>query len=621
MVEFSSEMGSFLQQKRDRNQRLKLEDRQRRSGAAGQLSQQIGQKIGWKQSAEQLNALGSQNLTDWIPVSWTEVASRGVDPIVQDINFRAQQATAALRGISPEITDPETGISRTKTSPERQADATNITERGNAELELSRKYGNLFEKSELGDAFRSELAMTPAYKIPQLKAEYEVKFQTYAETETYKNKVMIDAVSKGINVDGIKDLKSFEDVRAFYLPKLSAKLKLELDKQNLIETNEVIAKARDKMSNDDDMMAITAAMVDNDNYKDWFDDAGRPTDETYTKPERMSVIKRFGAQYGSETKLKKEKRDELLDKASVWRGTFDSVNVDLSEKYEDDIGEQNKAKTVLLGLQSENPTYTVDNTGKKTIIKDLNGEKVYKGDDADFILSLNKTYDNYAQATNYKALEEQADLIQKKRIIQIDSILAGKSPYFDYATWAVEEASETDFGSQQGAVTTPVEQPATTPTADVTPVTADVTPVAVVPKAEEPPVKPIEYGSITKVKDEKTGADSIRVTTATQDIGGGLTTGGSRWIKAQKNGTILSINADGQKNTIVIKYDDDVLVQYKNVSTEALKKGNKLQRGNDITTMLSGEGDEGYVQITAYTSSSGGTKPVDAEKYLFGTGK
>ncbi len=230
---------------------------------------------------------------------------------------------------------------------------------------MSRKYGNLFEKSELGDAFRSELAMTPAYKIPQLKAEYEVKFQTYAETETYKNKVMIDAVSKGINVDGIKDLKSFEDVRAFYLPKLSAKLKLELDKQNLIETNEVIAKARDKMSNDDDMMAITAAMVDNDNYKDWFDDAGRPTDETYTKPERMSVIKRFGAQYGSETKLKKEKRDELLDKASVWRGTFDSVNVDLSEKYEDDIGEQNKAKTVLLGLQSENPTYTVDNTGKK----------------------------------------------------------------------------------------------------------------------------------------------------------------------------------------------------------------------------------------------------------------
>jgi len=47
-------------------------------------------------------------------VSWTDVASRGVDPIVQDINFRAQQATAALRGISPEITDPETGISENK---------------------------------------------------------------------------------------------------------------------------------------------------------------------------------------------------------------------------------------------------------------------------------------------------------------------------------------------------------------------------------------------------------------------------------------------------------------------------------------------------------------------------
>ncbi len=117
MVEFSSEMGSFLQQKRDRNQRLKLEDRQRRSGAAGQLSQQIGQKIGWKQSAEQLNALGSQNLTDWIPVSWTEVASRGVDPIVQDINFRVQQSTAQLQG-QPTTTVDDSGKTRDKTPAE-----------------------------------------------------------------------------------------------------------------------------------------------------------------------------------------------------------------------------------------------------------------------------------------------------------------------------------------------------------------------------------------------------------------------------------------------------------------------------------------------------------------------
>ena len=120
MAEFSSEIGAFIQQKRDRNQRLTLENRQKLADVAGQLSQQTQQKIGWKQSAEQLNTLGSQNLTDWIPVSWTEVASRGVDPIVQDINFRVQQGQfKEFTGEQP-TAEGENGKTTDLTTPQMQ---------------------------------------------------------------------------------------------------------------------------------------------------------------------------------------------------------------------------------------------------------------------------------------------------------------------------------------------------------------------------------------------------------------------------------------------------------------------------------------------------------------------
>ena len=150
-------------------------------------------------------------------------------------------------------------------------------------------------------------------------------------------------------------------------------------------------------------------------------------------------------------------------------------------------------------------------------------------------------------------------------------------------------------------------------------------------KAEEPHVKPInDYDSITKFKGGKAGADSIgiRVTVGSTDLKNRFTgeiigtIGKSRWIKAQKNGKVLGINTDGQKDTIVVKYDDGVIVQYKNVISKLLKRGDKIQGGSIITVMLGGKNDEeGYVDIIAYTSSSGGTKPVDAQKYLFGDEK
>ena len=150
-------------------------------------------------------------------------------------------------------------------------------------------------------------------------------------------------------------------------------------------------------------------------------------------------------------------------------------------------------------------------------------------------------------------------------------------------------------------------------------------------KAEEPHVKPInDYDSITKFKGGKAGADSIgiRVTVGSTDLKNRFTgeiigtIGKSRWIKAQKNGKVLGINTDGQKDTIVVKYDDGVIVQYKNVNSKLLKRGDKIQGGSIITVMLGGKNDEeGYVDIIAYASSSGGTKPVDAQKYLFGDEK
>jgi len=55
-----------------------------------------------------------------------------------------------------------------------------------------------------------------------------------------------------------------------------------------------------------------------------------------------------------------------------------------------------------------------------------------------------------------------------------------------------------------------------------------------------------------------------------------------------------------KKITIVVKYDDGVIVQYKNVNSKLLKRGDKIQGGSIITVMLGGKNDEeGYVRYNS----------------------
>jgi len=335
MAEFSSEIGAFIQQKRDRNQRLTLENRQKLADVAGQLSQQTQQKIGWKQSAEQLNALGSQNLTDWIPVSWTDVASRGVDPIVQDINFRVQQSTAQLQG-QPTTTVDDSGKTRDKTPAEITVGSQITAGRNQLNDYFTNNFGRYMSTPE-GQEVAEMIKGATLAEISNIKQEAVIKMEVAKRREDYKKKWIDTFVENGRDTSELQAQTTIEGVRSVVAPQMQADIKREADaklaKTKNTADNKTINANLKEITGSDKMVKIISSLKLSKAFEDWFDENGNIKDDVLRDNRKFGYIRELATKFDTEVKARVSESGLREEAAKVASGKVNAVEEPIIATY------------------------------------------------------------------------------------------------------------------------------------------------------------------------------------------------------------------------------------------------------------------------------------------------
>ena len=464
MAEFSSEIGSFLQQKRDRNLRLVREDRQRRSGAAGQLSQQIGQKIGWKQAAEQVNVLGRQNLADWVDKDWTEIARTGVDPILQDINFRVQQSTAELQGQRTTTTDVKTGETRDMTTTEQTASGI-ITANINREKDkINDNYRAYLSTPEAQEALTDLNNASPA-DLLEVSRQAVAKMEIAKKREDYKTEWIDNFTEDGFDTTELQAQTTLEGVRNVVAPKMQADILRDADaklaKTTKTADDKTINTNLKEITGSDKMVKIISSLKMSEAFKGWFDENGNITDEILKDNRKFGYIRELSTKYDTEVKARVDESKLREEQAAVASGKVKDVEQPVMDYYSKDpkkafeMIENMKllAKGLLHqkenhGLRTEASSLYIDS---KNDIIDFYGNKVVEGDDAKIMISQIKSNPNYLENIDTATREyEKVDDITKDltniafNIVQGNPLIKFQKPEASTTEAATTDTTQAD---------------------------------------------------------------------------------------------------------------------------------------------------------------------------------
>ena len=466
MAEFSSEIGSFLQQKRDRNQRVVDEGRQKISEVAGQLAQQIGQRIGWKQAAEQVNTLARQNLTYWQDIGWSDIASRGVDPFVQDINFQIQAETARLQGKETTTTDDGTGVERPMTIPEQTVSG-QITANINKEKDnINSNYRAYLGTPEAKQVFEDLGNASPA-DLPEVARQAVAKMEVAKKREDYKTKWIDTFTANGLDTAELQAQTTIEGVRDVVAPQMQADILRDADaklaKTTKTADDKTINANLKEITGSDKMVKIISSLKMSETFKDWFDENGNITDEILKDNRKFGYIRELATKFDTEVKARIEESKRREDTAKVASGNVTSVEKPINDSYPKNpekayelIGNMKLLAEGLMLQKDYNGLKTNPNLlylDDKNEIVDFYGNEVkdISDDDAKMLISQLKGNPNYLADIKEKSAEyEKVDAITKDltniayNIVQGNPLIKFKEPEASTTEAATTDTAQAD---------------------------------------------------------------------------------------------------------------------------------------------------------------------------------
>ena len=460
MAEFSSEMGSFIQQKRDRNKRVTEEHRAKMAGAAGQLSRQVGQKIGWTQAAEQVNVLGRQNLPNWQDIGWADIASRGVDPYVQDINFQIQQGQYTEATGKPP-TEEVGGETTDLTTPKMQNILKLDASKAEIRNDMQNKYGDdltgnpLYEEivnkiKKATNANIADIGYEVEKEIKQLESfvsrgekirENTAKFGKYLNMDKYNNMYMDNPVKakQSLTNDWIRLLAD------------ESGAVLEL-KGELAEGK--IGKELIKLSKDDNAKLVMGALSDIDEFAWMFDSNKVITEAALVQhPEMLLKINSMATDFGNTTSA-------TTGLISTYKNKIAKIDSDIENiltKAGNNKNIKDKDYAILAGLNSGSYEI-IDGMIYEKTSDNVSGKRV-EGKREDYII---EEYNEIAtlklvREGKENLLEEQESnkmnvLTSKAQGIALDTDIAK-----NYIADKLTNVDNYDFSGEAKAITTPAE--------------------------------------------------------------------------------------------------------------------------------------------------------------------